>query len=395
MKQLAPVSFVLALLLFALAGCVTKNDPKPGRTLVRKPPVIVPARILGNQFIVEAKWDKHGPWRFLVDTGSTITLVSDEFARRYSSGEVAENAPTVHVRSADGKATTLPPVTIREIQLGTARFEYVQALIYNFDDLSAQFGMKIDGVLAFPLFRQTIFTLDYPQARLVIRPSWPPIESGADFGTTVRFNNTQRTPVIPVRLGAETFVALIDSGNDAGLTLNPVGLHPVFAVPPRPGVTVSTLTGSRVQEIGRLDQSLDIGPCRFEKPIVDLTDQLSSVGGELLGHFAVTFDQLHNQVGFLRSSADPVSSPARHSCGLSFTKASTYWRVAGVVPGSPADAAGVQIGDLVTRINGDPVSEWNFNRYDAMVRKASEITFTFLKGNNEIPVVISAFDLVP
>jgi len=66
-----------------------------------------------------------------------------------------------------------------------------------------------------------------------------------------------------------------------------------------------------------------------------------------------------------------------------------------VVPESPADENGVQAGDLVTRINGEPVSAWDFRRYDELVRTAGRIEFTFLNGRTEMPVPIDTFALVP
>jgi hypothetical protein len=384
----------LAFLLF-LAGCVSSHDLKPGRTVLPKKKLTLPAQIVGNQFIIETKWDKHGPWHFLIDTGSSVTLVSTDFARRYASDKAALGAPSVHVKSADGQSTVLPAVTIRRIELDDARFENVQALIFDFTEISAHLGIKIDGVLGFPLFRETVFTLDYPQSRLVLTPASPTPDPAFAQGTTIKFTNSQRTPFIPVRLGGENFVALIDSGNDGPLLLNLIGLHPTFSYGPSPGVTVGTLTGSRTQEIGRLEQPLDIGPHRFEKPIVDLTDQISALGGEILRNFAVTFDQSRNQVSFYRDSSIPIPPQMRRAAGLSFSKTPTYWRVASVIPNSPADTAGVQTGDLVIRINGETVADWNLRRYESVVRHATEITFTFLKGPKETPVVIPTFDLVP
>ena len=382
-------------LVLALAGCVSSRDLKPGRTKIGSKQVVVPAQIVGNQFVVETKWDKHGPWHFLIDTGSSVTLVSEEFARRYATGKAALGTPSVHVKSSDGKSTLLPSVTLGYIELDDARFENVQALVLDCTEISAHLGIKIDGVLSFPLFEDTVFTLDYPQSRLVLSRVSPLREIPTARGTTIKFTNSQRTPFIPVRLGAENFIALLDSGNDGPLLLNLVGLHPRFSFGPRPGVTVGTLTGNRTQEIGRLEQPLDIGPYRFEKPIVDLTDQISAIGGEILRNFAVTFDQSRNQVTFYRDSALPIPPQTRRAAGLSFTKMPTYWRVAGIIPDSPADAAGIQSGDLVIRINGESVSDWNLRRYEAVVNRATEITFTFLNGTKETPIVVPTFELVP
>lgn len=387
-------ALALTLALF-LTGCVNSHDLRPGRTYLPKKSLTIPAQIIGNQFIVETRWDKHGPWHFLVDTGSSVTLVSAEFAKRYASDKAALAAPSVHVKSADGTATVLPAVTLRRIELDTARFENVQALVFDFSEISAHLGVKIDGVLGFPLFSETVFTLDYTQSRLVLTSTGPIPDPAFTQGTTIKFTNSRRTPFIPVRLGGENFIALIDSGNDGPLLLNLIGLHPTFSYGPSPGVTVGTLTGSRTQEIGRIEQPFDIGPHRFEKPIVDLTDQISAIGGEILRNFAVTFDQSRNQVSFHRDLSIPIPPQTRRAAGLSFSKTPTYWRVASVIPGSPADAAGVQTGDLVIRINGETVADWNLRRYETVVRRASEITFTFLKGPKEDPVVIPTFDLVP
>ena len=68
-----------------LGGCSTfrREAPRPGRTTLDSPLVILPAQRLGTYLVVEGKWDRGGPWRFLVDTGANTTLVTPEFAKRY------------------------------------------------------------------------------------------------------------------------------------------------------------------------------------------------------------------------------------------------------------------------------------------------------------------------
>jgi hypothetical protein len=396
----ATVSLGIGWLLLAalvLSGCTSvsrlyRRESRPGRTKLDARLVVIPAQIVGNHFIVETRWDKHGPWRFLVDTGSSVTLVSPEFASRYGFQQSTTTNPPVRIRSADGATVSLPAINLKRLELGDARFLNVPAFSYDFTALSAHFGMKIDGILGFPLFRDVVFSLDYPQSRLVITTAGPtPLLPGS----LIPFNNERRTPIVSLALGDKSFTTLIDSGSDGSLMLNPFGLHPEFTYGPRQGGTVGTLTGDRSQQIGRLRQPLAIGAYTLEQPLVDLTDQLSSIGGDVLKHFCVTFDPPRNQVTFFRDSTAVIPPGARRSTGLSFTKTPAYWRVVGVVPGSPAETAGIQRGDLVARINGEPVSAWPLQRLDTLTRRASEITFTFIHGSKEAPTIIPTFELIP
>jgi hypothetical protein len=389
-------SFVCALLgvcLFSSCNLFQREMSRPGSTKLDSPLVIVPAATLSNYLVVQTKWDKRGPYHFLIDTGASVTLVSPELAKRY----VAKNAPPtatplVRVKSATGETALLTSTTLRRIDLGGARFENVQALIYDCTALSAHLGVQIDGVLGFPMFRETLLTLDYPHSRVLLQSrSASPLLPG----TPIAFNNDRKTPIIPLRLGNQTFVALIDSGSDVALSLNPVGLDPVFAVPPRAGATVATLIGDRTQRIGRLAETLLIGDYPVQQPIVDLTDELTSLGGGILKYFTVTFDQEHNRVTFYRESHLAVAPEPRRSAGLSFSKTPAYWRVASVIPGSPAAEAGVQAGDLVTRINGEPVAEWDLARYQQLVASTGEVGFTFLNGTHENETRLKVFDLIP
>ncbi|HYD85500.1 MAG TPA: aspartyl protease family protein [Opitutus sp.] len=396
-STLRPVVRVfLALALVAVvSGCqlFRRELPRPGRTELDSELVIVPAKAMSNYLVVEAKWDKRGPYHFLIDTGASVTLVSPEFAARYAAKNAPPaTTPLVRVKSAAGDTALLTATTLRRIELGDAVFENVQALVYDCAAISAHLGIQIDGILGFPLFRETILTLDYPHSRVLLQRR---SAKSALPGVQIPFNNERKTPIISLRLGDRSFIALIDSGSDAFLSLNPFGLDPVFAQPPRPGATIATLAGDREQQIGRLAETLFIGDYAFRQPIVDLTDELTSIGGGLLKHFTVSFDQEHSRVTFHRNTLEPQPPQPLRNAGVSFNKTPAYWRVASVVPNSPAAAAGVQTGDLVTRINGEPVAQWDITRYQQLVLTAREIAFTFLNGTEETEKRIPVFDLVP
>jgi hypothetical protein len=372
------------------AGCTTFRRP-PRKTSVEAAQSILPASLVSNFLVIETPGDKHGPYHFIIDTGSSATLLTPDLVKRFG-GRPRTNQTAVRVVGANGQVKLLSPVTLKRLQLGTARFEGVQALVYDLDDLSNHLGVHLDGVLGFPLFRGTLLTLDYLNPRVTITPSGVPM---ALPGVTIPFNNEQNTPLIPIQLGEESFIALVDSGSDAALSLNTVGLHPAFQFGPKPGALVATLAGDSLRMTGRLAQPLTIGAYVIENPIVDVTDELSSIGGGLLRKFAVTFDQKRNQVIFFRPNFDPIKIGPMRSTGLSFTKSAAYWRVAAVVTESAAEMLGVQTGDLCTRINAEPVSAWPFQRYAELLRTATHITYTFINGNEEQQVTLPVFELVP
>lgn len=386
---------IVAVFLLFAGGCKTlqREASRPGRTSFSTPLVVIPAVSIGNYLVIEAKWDRHGPYHFLVDTGSSVTHVSPELATRYRLKNVPPaGIPPVRVKSATGEVVQLPETILNLIELGDARFEEVPALIYDCAPLSAHLGIKIDGILGFPFFRDTLLTLDYPHSRLIVSPYNP---AALVPGSPLEFNSELRTPLISVKLGDQQVTALIDSGSDVGLTLNPADLQLNYTTTPRPAALVGTLTGDHMQHAGRLQDTLTIGDYRLRQPIVYLTQGYNTLGGEVLRHFSLTFDQERNRVTFYRDSREPIYLPTKRNTGLSFSKTPAYWRVAGVVPGTPASAAGVQAGELVSRINGEPVAQWDFARYEQLIRNASKITYTFLRGTEESARTLDVISLVP
>ena len=378
-----------------LTGCLSlhREPPKPGSTHIGSGAVILPAQMLGNTLIVAAKWDRYGPYHFLIDTGSSVTLVTPELAARYAATDAPPlETPQVRVRSSDGSSTVLTAATLTRIELGSARFTTVPVLVYDCTPLSEHLGVKIDGLLGFPFFRETLLTLDYPRSRVVLRRLSP---SPSIPGSVIPFNDADKTPLISVRLGSRTFATLVDSGSDETFSLNPAGLAPKFAYGPTEGPTVGTLTGDRPEQIGRLADTLYIGDYAVPRPVVEISDELSAMGGGILKYFTVTFDQDNDRVTFYRDSTDAIAVPGRRSTGLSFGKAPAYWRVVGVVPGSPADAADVETGDLVTRINGEAVAQWPARRYEQLLANAENITVTFLNGSRETEKRLKVVELVP
>lgn len=395
MKHPATLACLLLGALLWLAGCqlAPRDASRPGRTKLTSPLVVLPVEKFGHVLIVTTSWDRHGPYRFLIDTGSSLTHVSPELAQRYRVKNAPPTGiPPVRVRSANGDTLDLPTTVITQIKLGDALFSDVPAAIYDCSALSAHFGVKIDGILGYPLFRDARLTLDYPHAQLILAPAK---STALAPGTPIAIIPGQSLPIIPVKLAEQNISVLVDSGSEAALNLNPNALNLSYRANPRPAVLVGTLGGNHLQECARLNEPLLLGGYTVPAPIVYLNDSLNAIGGELLSQFSLTFDQTKQTITFQRESRTPITVPSKRGTGLSFSKTPAYWRVVGVVPDSPATWVGVQPGELVSRINGEPVAQWTFSRYAQLIATAPEVTYTFLRGEEETDRTLSVFLLVP
>jgi hypothetical protein len=362
-----------ALALLAVSPCAVRAT---------QPPVSLPARLVGNMMLITVAWDEKGPWTFLIDTGSSVTVVTEAFAAANGArGAEGDRRPFLRLSPGhEGESALLRRVTIPRIRLATALFRDVPALVGDAEALSAHMGVRVDGILGFPVFADVLLTLDYPGSRVAVAAHDGAAEraDGRDrAGTVVAFDNSRRVPLAPVRLDGEVFAALLDSGNDGALKLNPAGMRKVRLTSiPRRCNWVATLSGNRVQKLGRLANTLELGGERFERPIVEITGDLSSVGCEILKHFRVTFDQRNERAVFFRGDARaPVTFPPVRNCGVVFSKSRPEWRVAGLRPGSDAGKK-LALGDRVTALNGEPVAAWPLNRFLKLIENSDAIDCT-------------------
>ena len=94
----------------SLTGCFSfkRSAPKPGLTYVGSKPVVLQARLVGNVLVVETKWDKFGPYHFIIDTGSSVTLVSPDLAARYRTLQFAYEWQFTGGRVAPGPVGAVP-----------------------------------------------------------------------------------------------------------------------------------------------------------------------------------------------------------------------------------------------------------------------------------------------
>jgi hypothetical protein len=124
-------------------------------TLAPKRPLIV----------VDAKVNGHGPYRMVLDTGASATLLSPTAAK---DAGVGESGPTMALGGAGGTQSR-GRIETAGVEVGPNHFPPGLVVVADLlDAVSEEAGTQVDGVLGASLLTRGTLTLDYPGHRLWI-----------------------------------------------------------------------------------------------------------------------------------------------------------------------------------------------------------------------------------
>lgn len=376
---LAVASLVLALW---LGACVSLEPPPPEVTLVAATPGAaaenqrLPAELCRGLFIVELAFPRQDgagaeTLRFLLDTGAWPTSVDPDSVARLTGRPVSGSTATL----SDGRS-------------GPLRLTRLPASYHRMGDLSLALGRRIDGILGHSAFTGVLLTLDYPRGEVRVEAG----ELPEPDGETVWPTHGSDRPYLPLDLGERTVQVLVDSGYSGGLTLradDPVD----WAAPPRSTGAVVRYSSVALTRAGRTSESWRLGPASIEGPVVRVAEHSRLIGSEVLRHFAWTFDQRHRRVRIAAAGGGPVRLPAERGSGLALAPRGDEFEVLALLPGTPAEASGVRVGDRLLAVDGVPVAERGC--VGITETAASEQLLTLRRGGEELELPVAVVDLVP
>jgi C-terminal processing protease CtpA/Prc len=115
----------------------------------------------------------------------------------------------------------------------------------------------------------------------------------------------------------------------------------------------------------------------------------------LLENFCVVFHQSENRVWLCSDDTKPIPSPVEYSIGLSLVLDLGGWRVAGIIPGSPAEGAHLNTGQLVTRIEGRPSRDWTRDQIQQWIDSHNAVALAVADASGEHNISLRVWSLVP
>lgn len=285
--------------------------------------------------------------RWLLDTGSTRHIVSRGFAQRH--GLAARERVQAH--------TALGPVQGAEVdlpalQIGMHRLTGQTAL--QLDDLGALLGAAgegIDGILGVPLLAGLTLDLDLKSGTLALSDHRP---ADCPAGMLALPLDTHRgLPVVELRVqGGPPEALLLDTGNPAAV----VRISADEAGPGLPLPGGGRLALASTVALGAW-QRTDVPVLRLPAPglLRALAPRIGGLAGTALldgTRWRIELDHQRLCVDHTPGS-NPVGTPG--GFGLTLVQRAGGVFIDTVLPGGPAQAAGLQAGDAVQRWAGGGV----------------------------------------
>lgn len=357
-------------------------------------------RMVNNQVLLPVSVNGSEPLDLLLDTGMPgpgIVL--------YKSPEIKGLSlifdPGVRSRvrggGGEGKYVQAQTATARSLTFPGLKIKGSRVLVLPVPD---HFSIYHDGIIGSSLFQRFAVELDYDQgvARLHDPEAYSPPGAAQVLPITLRQNLPLVTVPVSISKGRSFEARLvIDLGATGALSLNTE--ESKLIVVPAPSLStilgrgLSGLIEGKVARIAELrlgntvvKQVLTSFPIAKHQNTRDIDSLAGYLGNNLLRRFKTTFDYVGGRLILEPSRSLKEPFVFDHS-GIRL-RFGEQVRVEGIVAGSPADTAGVEVGDVLTRISGAAITGPEIDRVRAALRVVGEVSLTLRRGDQTLEKVL-------
>jgi hypothetical protein len=286
------------MILAATAQTPLLDNPPPAEKIeVPAGGVVLPMGDIGGRPLVDVMINGKGPYRFILDTGASITVIGDDVRDELALPTRVGKDST----PADGSVNGT--VRIDDLRAGDAS---LKGLIAAVAPLSRMFGGGAEaprGVLSASAFPGYLLILDYPGKKVVIRKGELP---SADSRGSFQYTQEQILPNVPVRVGGTEVRVHVDSGSPGTLSL-PLKYMKELALLSEPAKIglAKTPHGESPVWSAEIKGSVELGRFKLDLPQVTFTD-VNPIPGQLVGNmgyqvlkqFIVTLDSRNRRIAF-------------------------------------------------------------------------------------------------
>ena len=339
---------------------------------------VVPSQMCGEYFLIPLEVDLDGD-------GESTTLLA-----LFDTGGAGLHIDPDAVRRAGGGAVEVrKQITIRNATAGPLTFRKLRPYTRELDHLSRPLGIEIDIFLPFRDFADHLLTLDFPRREIRIAEGRLPRPDRVEVFSA---RGPDRRPYLEVEIAGREHRLLVDSGSSGSIAIEP-GRELPWSTAPVPVSVGQGMEQLFYSDLGRLDADIEIGGVTVEQPLVEIRAGTELIGTDIMRRFVWTFDQKSRRMRIRSDSREPLRLPARRGTGAVFLPTPEGYEIARVLAGTPAESAGLRVGDLVVAFDGTPVFERGCERWQEEHR--TETTLTVVREGRELDLQVEIIDIVP
>lgn len=382
------------LLLLGLAGPVVPGQGQISEPVFRllRPharQAKVPFALQRNLIVVSVLLNGQGPYNFLLDTGLTVSLITDpEVGRELKLITAGRMMVSGAGEEQAVEAYQVPAVAVElDGHVGAARASFLM-LSDDVLNISGYVGLPVHGLLGSDVFRNLVVRIDAEQQQLVFfNPDRYRAPRGRRWtNLPLELDGYKAYLTLPVQLTDSLQLPLrlvLDTGAGHALSVETTSDPRLHLPPARLRTQLGLgLNGTINGFLGRV-QALQLGRYRVGTLLTSFPDSADvagraetfrngNLGFELLKRFTTIIDYPHNRL-LLRPNGqfrDPFEHDMVGFDLLAFGPNYRRYRLLRIEPGGPADQAGLQAGDEITSINLIPAEFFSLTDISRMLHSA-------------------------
>ncbi len=326
--------------------------------------------------------------RFMLDTGA-VALITPAAALRaglHGDGALAVRGPGKDTASAGF-------VCLETMIIGEVLALHQQMLcVLDLRELSDVEGVQVDGLLGHELFKRLVVRIDYLNATVTFMPP-NQFEAKADE-CSLAITFQAHLPTVRASLGGVESAFWLDTGNRNALTLwrQFVDAHPDLIQSQSTPSIVGWGIGGAVQGRFAIGTQFALGPLCFPAPLLSLPDAhegatatrhvAGNIGGALLRQLLLTFDY-SRQCVYLRPNAEFGANFRADCSGMWVNQHATMFLIVAIMPKAPAALAGLQVDDVIRRINETDANTWTLNDFRLLLSEPGAVVNLQLKRGQQ------------
>jgi Aspartyl protease/PDZ domain len=355
------------------------------------PRVAIDFRLFGPIVLVPVRVNGSGVLWFELDTGFENSVIDPKWI-----GPLGLKAGRKQRVDAPGGSVERATITGATLELPGLQ---ITNQVFSAIDQSAFapfYGHAVDGILGFDFIERFVTEIDYEAQRLRLYDAATYRYDGA--GSSVPIDVSTRQPYVEARVLRNGEAPAqgrfeIDTGSMDALNLNTpfAASHRI----PGPGARAVSVRGRSLggETSGLLTrvEGLELGNIRIDMPIAgivaDDVDRAGQISGEILRRFRVIVDYSRGLMILEknRNFAEPFDTDMLGiflvAAGAQLEKRKVFL----VIPNTPADRAGIRVGDLLASVDSRDAGEYPLNELRRMFRQAGlRYRLTFRRGARAI-----------